>query len=63
MRRRDFIKRVAGSAVAWPIVARAQQPDRMRRIGVLMNIAENDPQSAVRTLAFERDLKERGWTR
>jgi putative ABC transport system substrate-binding protein len=62
MRRREFITLIGGTAAMWPLAAGAQQPDRMRRIGVLMNIAENDPQSAVRTLAFERDLKERGWT-
>jgi len=62
MRRRDFIKRVAGSAVAWPIVARAQQPDRMRRIGVLMGPAESDPQGQSEMTAFRQGLQVLGWT-
>ena len=62
MRRRDFIKVIAGSAAAWPLAAVAQQQERVRRIGVLMNIAENDPEAAVRVLAFVRGLAERGWT-
>ena len=60
MRRREFITFLGGAA-AWPLIARAQQPDPMRRIGVLMNIAENDPQSAVRVSAFVRALEELGW--
>jgi len=43
MRRRDFIRVVAGSTVAWPLAARAQQGERMRLIGVLMGWPENDP--------------------
>ncbi|MGB8577766.1 MAG: hypothetical protein WCD56_14535 [Pseudolabrys sp.] len=43
-------------------MARAQQPEQMRRIGVLMNIAESDPQSAVRVAALVQGLQERGWT-
>ena len=62
MQRREFITLLGGAAATWPLAARAQQPERMRRIGVLMNIAENDPQSKVRTLAFVRGLEERGWT-
>ena len=60
MRRREFIT-LTGSAAVWPLIARAQQPDQMRRIGVLMNIAENDPQSAIRVSAFVRALEELGW--
>jgi ABC-type uncharacterized transport system substrate-binding protein len=59
MRRREFILLIG--AAAWPIVVRAQQSDPMRRIGVLMNIAENDPQSAIRVAALVRALQERGW--
>jgi ABC-type uncharacterized transport system substrate-binding protein len=60
MRRREFIKLLGGTAAGWPLAARAQQP--MRRIGALMNIAENDLQSTIWASAFERGLKERGWT-
>jgi putative ABC transport system substrate-binding protein len=60
MRRREFIKLLGGTAAGWPLAARAQQP--VRRIGALMNIAENDPQSIIWASAFERGLKERGWT-
>ncbi len=62
MRRREFIKLLGGTAAGWPLAARAQQPVQMRRIGALMNIAENDLQSTVWVSAFERGLKERGWT-
>jgi putative ABC transport system substrate-binding protein len=60
MRRREFIT-LLGGAAAWPLAARAQQSEQIRRVGVLMNIAENDPQAAVRTSAFVRGLEERGW--
>src|SRR5262245_49530017 len=62
MRRRDFIKGIAGSAAAWPIAARAQQVDRMRRIGVLMSVTENDPEGQAGIKAFVQKLKELGWT-
>jgi len=60
MRRRQFITLACGAAV-WPLAALAQ-PDRLRRIGVLMNTAEDDPQSKARASAFVRGLQERGWT-
>src|SRR5436309_9639876 len=63
MRRRDFIKVIAGGAVAgWPLAARAQQRERMRRIGVLMTLAADDPQSMARIAAFLQGLQQLGWT-
>src|SRR6516162_10248015 len=61
MRRREFIAGL-GSAAAWPLVARAQQPDRMRRIGVLMSFDENDPEGKLRYSAFTQALADLGWT-
>jgi putative ABC transport system substrate-binding protein len=61
MRRRDFITGV-GSAAVWPYVARAQQPaDRVRRIGVMMGYAENDPEAQTRLAAFKQGLLALGW--
>src|SRR5215471_1330477 len=62
MRRRDFIKGIAGSAAAWPFAALAQQAERMRRIGVLMNAAADDPEGQARIAAFHQGLQELGWT-
>jgi putative tryptophan/tyrosine transport system substrate-binding protein len=61
MRRRDFIKGFAGSAIDWPLVARAQQTDRVRRIGVLMSITK-DSNSLARVAAFRQQLQVLGWT-
>jgi putative ABC transport system substrate-binding protein len=60
MIRRDFI-RLIGAAAAWPVVAVAQQTERVRRIGVLFSLAEDDPESVQRRAAFEQALKELGW--
>jgi putative ABC transport system substrate-binding protein len=60
IKRRTFIAGL-GSAAAWPVVARAQQVDRLRRIGALMNLAADDPQSQVRVAAFAQRLQELGW--
>ena len=61
MRRRDFFKGIASTATAWPLVARAQRRERMRRIGVLMNYASDDPEGQARLgLIFQR-LQALGW--
>jgi len=62
MRRRDFIKGIAGSAISWPLAARAQQQEHMRRIGVLMNAVENKPQGQARVAAFRQVLQQLGWS-
>jgi len=62
MRRRDFIKVVAGSAFAWPLAAHAQQPEPMRRIGVLMGFPESDSQAQNYIAAFRDGLQRLGWT-
>jgi putative ABC transport system substrate-binding protein len=62
MRRREFIMLAGGAAAAWPLAARAQQPERPRRIGVLNSLTEDDPESATRRAAFEQSIKELGWT-
>jgi ABC-type uncharacterized transport system substrate-binding protein len=59
--RREFIT-VLGGAAAWPLAARAQQPEQMRRIGVLMNFAADDPEAQFRNAAFLQGLSELGWT-
>src|SRR5262245_50421099 len=61
MRRRDFIKVLGSGAVAWPLAARAQQPDCMRRIGALAGI-EDDTEGKARFAAFQQGLQELGWT-
>jgi putative tryptophan/tyrosine transport system substrate-binding protein len=61
MRRRDFIT-LLGGATAWPFAARAQQGERMRRIGVLMAFAENDPDAQANITAFQHALQKLGWT-
>jgi putative tryptophan/tyrosine transport system substrate-binding protein len=61
MRRREFISHIGGAAVAWPLTARAQQPDRMRRIGALMAFAESDPEGQASFAAFREALQKLGW--
>jgi putative tryptophan/tyrosine transport system substrate-binding protein len=62
MKRREFIAFIAGAAAAWPLAARAQQGERVRRIGVLMNLAADDPVSQARMNAFVQGLQQAGWS-
>ena len=62
MRRREFIKVIAGSAAAWPLVARAQQGERMRRVGVISGGRSDDPSLLARNTAFVQELAQLGWT-
>jgi putative tryptophan/tyrosine transport system substrate-binding protein len=61
MRRREFITLLGGAAAVWPIAAGAQQRERMRRIGVLMHLAADDPEGQSRVAAFLQGLQEAGW--
>jgi putative ABC transport system substrate-binding protein len=61
VRRRDFIALLGGTAAAWPLMARARETERMRRIGVLMGYAENDPEAQTRFAAFKQELLALGW--
>ena len=60
--RRKFLARLGGAAAGWPLAARAQQPDRMRRIGVLMGYAESDLEVQAHIAAFREGLQKFGWT-
>ena len=62
MRRREFITLVAGAAATWPLTARAQQTDRMRRIGVLLPYREGDAEGQAVVAAFQEGLRDLGWT-
>jgi ABC-type uncharacterized transport system substrate-binding protein len=62
MRRREFVTLLGGTAAAWPIAARAQQGDQMRRIGMLMGYAEDDPEAQAWVAAFREGLQKLGWT-
>ena len=61
LRRREFIA-LLGGAAAWPLAAHAQQGERMRRIGVLMNLASDDAEGQARLAAFHQGLQQLGWT-
>jgi ABC-type uncharacterized transport system substrate-binding protein len=62
MKRREFITLLGGAAVAWPLAASAQQRERMRSIGVLMNRAADNPEGQDRLAAFQQGLQEAGWS-
>ena len=62
MKRREFITLLGGAAVAWPLAARAQQTDRVRRVGVLMGYGEADPEAKAWLSEFTQGLSELGWT-
>jgi putative tryptophan/tyrosine transport system substrate-binding protein len=62
IRRREAIFTLCGVAVAWPLAGRAQQPDRLRRIGVLMGYAESDSDAQAWYVAFREELQKLGWT-
>ena len=61
MQRREFITLLGGATAAWPLAARAQQPDRMRRLGVLMAVAESDADVRKGISIFQQTLQELGW--
>ena len=62
MQRREFITLFGGAAVAWPLSVRAQQAERVRRIGVLLPLSEDDPEGEPRLAAFRQRLQQLGWT-
>jgi putative tryptophan/tyrosine transport system substrate-binding protein len=61
MRRREFMTALGGAAVAWPLTARAQQGERVRRVGVLVGFRANDPQGEARVAALRQGLQALGW--
>ena len=61
MRRREFITLLGGAAATWPLAARAQQPEQMQRVGVLVGLAEDDPDTKARLSGLQRGLEKLGW--
>ena len=61
MKRRDVLRLLGGAAVSWPLVARAQQGERVRHVGVLMNLSENDLEARRLVTAFQERLAQLGW--
>jgi putative tryptophan/tyrosine transport system substrate-binding protein len=62
VRRRAFIATLGGAVAAWPLAARTQQQERMRRIGLLIGLAEDDPETKARLAGFHQGLEKRGWS-
>src|SRR5260370_12720850 len=62
LKRREFITLLSGAAAAWPLAARGQQREKMRRIGVLMNLTSDDAEGQRRLAAFLQGLQEAGWS-
>ena len=62
MKRREFITLLGSTVAAWPFAVRAQQPERVRRIGVLMALSANDAEGQARVAAFLQGLQELGWS-
>ena len=61
MRRREFITLIGGAAASWPFVVRAQQPERVRRVGILNILGSDDPEAQARRVVFEQTLAQLGW--
>jgi putative ABC transport system substrate-binding protein len=61
MRRREFITLVGGAAGTWPLVARARQADRMRRVSMPLGLTEKDPEAINRVKAFRLGMRDLGW--
>ena len=62
MRRRKFIGLAGGAVFAWPLLARAQQPSPMRRVGWMDSFREDDPNARARVVAFQQVMEKSGWT-
>src|SRR5215472_15865894 len=62
MERREFITLLGGAAATWPLIARAQQADRIRRIGVLMAWPETEAEAQTNVATFRKELEKLGWT-
>jgi hypothetical protein len=62
MGRREFVALLGGAAVTWPLAARGQEPAQIRRVGMLIGYAENDPETQARLAAFRQAFEQLGWT-